>query len=44
MQLRTISRLMLCCIILMATGCGQDTDREGDTVTVTPGDVPDSSP
>jgi len=44
MQLQTISRLMFCFMIVMATGCGQDTDREGDTVTATPGDVADPPP
>ena len=44
MQLRAISRLALCLIALMATGCGQDADREGDTVTVTPADVTDPPP
>ena len=44
MQLRTVSRLVLCLIVLMVTGCGQDPDREGDTVTATPDDVMDQPP
>ena len=44
MHLRTICRLILCLIVLTATGCGQESDREGGTVTTTPGDGMDQPP
>ena len=44
MRVRAISILILCLIILIAAGCGQESGREEDTVTTTPGDVVDQPP
>lgn len=45
MSLQRISGLVLCLMVLFATGCGQGPDAvTEDTVTVTPGDVVDPSP
>ena len=44
MSLRVIAKLVFCLIILITTGCGQESDMEEDTVTAPPGDPTDQSP
>ena len=44
MTSRTVRSLVLGLIVLIATGCAQESDPGEQTVTVTPGDVTDQPP